>query len=221
MKAILKAIALTSLLILAGCDTEQPVSADNEIDHDVRTTDLQMEPRNTEPVNEDDSEEMMSDAAVSAEDETVTAEAVLSPTEGNSVTGSVRFTATEDGVRVDGAITGLAPGSHGFHVHENGDCSAPDGTSAGGHYAPSDSPHGGPDAVASNRHMGDLGNLEVDDTGAVKFNFTDPVLAMEGDDSIIGKAVIVHAGEDDLTSQPSGAAGPRVACGVIRQARRP
>lgn len=137
----------------------------------------------------------------------------LSPTQGNNVTGMVTFTSLDGAVRVEADVQGLAPGLHGFHVHENGDCSAPDASSAGGHFAPEGSPHGAPSDSA--RHVGDLGNLEVGQDSMATYTRVDSVIALSGPNSIVGKAVIVHGGEDDLTSQPSGDAGPRLACGVI------
>ncbi len=140
----------------------------------------------------------------------------LQPTEGNDVSGKVTFTPEPSGVQVVADITGLSPGKHGFHIHEKGDCSAPDATSAGGHYAPNGSPHGAPDAAADKRHVGDLGNITADASGNAKYNQVDKLLSLDGANSIVGKAVIVHSGEDDLKSQPSGDAGNRVACGVIQ-----
>jgi len=139
--------------------------------------------------------------------------AVLQPTEGNSVRGTVMFTKVEDGILVVADVEGLSPGNHGFHIHEYGDLTAPDGTSAGGHFNPEGMPHGGPDAAE--RHVGDLGNIVADTDGKAHYERTDTKLAFSGAHSIIGLAVVVHAGEDDLTSQPTGSAGARVACGVI------
>ena len=144
--------------------------------------------------------------------------AVLHPTEGNNVTGTVTFTEVEDGVRVDADIHGLTPGKHGFHVHEFGDCGAPDAISAGGHFNPTNKPHGGADALE--RHVGDMGNIEADASGVAKLNYLDHKMSLAYDTrSIIGRAVIVHAKADDLKSQPSGDSGDRVACGVIGRAK--
>lgn len=144
------------------------------------------------------------------------ATAELKPTEGSNVVGTVTFTAENDGLRVVAVIEGLAPGLHGFHVHEHGDCSAPDASSAGGHFNPHGTPHGGPDAAHGERHAGDLGNLEADASGVARYERLDQLLALTGPDSILGKAVIVHAKADDLSTQPAGDAGPRLACGVIQ-----
>jgi len=142
-----------------------------------------------------------------------TATVVLSPTEGNQVNGTVTFTRTQAGIKVVAEISGLAPGEHGFHIHEIGDCSAPDAMSAGGHFNPMSTPHAGPDMEM--RHVGDLGNLTADADGHARLERTDMHLSFEGPTSIIGRAVIVHADPDDMTTQPTGGAGARVACGVI------
>lgn len=139
--------------------------------------------------------------------------AVLSPTEGNAVYGTVTFTQEANGVKVTADIHGLTPGKHGFHIHEYGDCSAPDGTSAGGHFSPMGMKHGAPTDME--RHEGDLGNITADSTGVAAYDWIDPKLSFSGPNSIIGRGVIVHADEDDLKTQPTGAAGGRVACGVI------
>lgn len=143
------------------------------------------------------------------------ARARLSPTAGNQAEGTVVFVEQAEGVRVIADLKGLSPGKHGFHVHEKGDCSAPDASSAGGHFAPGGSPHGSPDNPPSARHAGDLGNIEAGADGRARYERLDTVLQLRGTESIIGKAVVVHAGPDDLTSQPAGNSGPRVACGVI------
>ncbi len=146
--------------------------------------------------------------------------AVLHPTQGSDVSGTVWFTQTDTGMEVVADVTGLTPGKHGFHIHEYGDCSAADGTSAGGHFAPDNSPHGAPTNPAGQRHVGDLGNIVADENGEAHLDWTDSLLTFSGPHNIIGRGVIVHAGEDDLTSQPTGAAGARVACGVIGIAKK-
>ena len=141
--------------------------------------------------------------------------AVVHPTEGNEAHGWVRFTARDGGgVRVTAELQGLNAGQrHGFHVHEFGDCTAPDGTSAGSHYNPGDHPHGLPND--GERHAGDFGNLEADDQGTARFELDVDNLSVAGHDApVIGRAVIVHRDEDD-GSQPLGDAGPRIGCGVI------
>ena len=138
---------------------------------------------------------------------------VIHPTEGNKVTGTVTFMKMDGGIHVIADISGLTEGKHGFHIHEYGDCSASDGSSAGGHFNPDNKPHGGPTDL--NRHVGDLGNITADANGNAHFEITDTLLSFQGAHSIIGRGIIIHAGEDDLKSQPSGNAGARVACGVI------
>ena len=142
----------------------------------------------------------------------------LEPTQGNNVRGTVWFSSAAEGVRVAAEIAGLAPGEHGFHIHEHGDCSAPDASSAGGHFNPTNHPHAARDSEA--RHIGDLGNLTADGEGRAQLNYFDPKLALTGPNSIVGRSVIVHAGRDDLKSQPSGDSGARVACGTIELERK-
>jgi Cu-Zn family superoxide dismutase len=144
--------------------------------------------------------------------------AELAPTSGNSVRGKVEFTQKGDGVLVEAHISGLSPNStHGFHIHETGDCSAPDASSAGGHFNPTSSPHGGPSGEV--RHGGDLGNLKADANGIARSSVKVGGITIDGGpDRIVGRAVVVHAGVDDLQSQPAGNSGGRVACGVINPA---
>ena len=144
------------------------------------------------------------------------AQADLKPTQGNKVTGVVTFTAQSGGILIKADLEGLTPGKHGFHIHEKGDCSAPDGSSAGGHFNPDNSPHGAPTNPAGRRHVGDLGNVAAGADGKAHYERVDQIIALEGPNSIIGRGVIVHAQADDLTSQPTGNAGSRLACGVIR-----
>ena len=155
------------------------------------------------------------DSGRAADDAGVTkAVAVLSSTKGHDVSGTVTFTKVEGGVKIVADVAGLTPGKHGFHIHEFGDCSAPDAMSAGGHFNPHHMPHGAPDT--SVRHAGDFGNLEADESGKAHYERVDSVISLEGADSIIGHAVIVHEKLDDLKTQPTGNAGARVACGVER-----
>jgi superoxide dismutase, Cu-Zn family len=143
--------------------------------------------------------------------------AVVRPTQGNNAEGTVWFTAGPGGVTVKAALKGLAAGSHGFHVHEFGDCTAPDATSAGGHFNPKGNPHGAPTDAA--RHAGDLGNVQASSDGTATLEWTDPSMKLDGSDGVIGHAMVVHANPDDLKTQPTGNAGGRVACGVIGVAK--
>ncbi len=139
--------------------------------------------------------------------------AVISPTKGNTASGIVHFEVVTDGVRVLADLSGLTPGKHGFHIHEFGDCTADDGSSAGGHYNPAKMPHSSP--AAKERHVGDLGNIEANKEGKAHLDYVDQMITLAGKYSIIGRGVVVHEKEDDLKTQPTGAAGARVGCGVI------
>jgi superoxide dismutase, Cu-Zn family len=141
--------------------------------------------------------------------------AVLTPTEGNDVRGVILLSQMKDGVRVRGEVSGLTPGKHGFHIHEYGDLRSPDGESAGGHFNPEGVKHGGPDH--DERHAGDLGNITANSQGVAKVDMLAKGLKLH---FVVGRAIVVHDDEDDLTSQPSGDAGPRVALGVIGYAGR-
>ena len=139
--------------------------------------------------------------------------AKIAPTQGNTASGEVRFYQVDGGVRIVASVSGLSPGKHGFHIHEKGDCSAPDAMSAGGHYNPLGAPHGSPDANRTARHMGDLGNLDAGAGGEATYDRVDSLLVFA---DLTGLSVLVHAKEDDLTSQPVGNAGARLGCGVIQ-----
>jgi len=142
---------------------------------------------------------------------------VLNPTQGNTAKGVVTFSQEDGGVRVVAKITGVPKGVHGFHIHEFGDCSSPDGAAAGGHFNPTAMSHAGP--AAEKRHMGDLGNITADEKGNASLDYVDKHLAMNGAHAILGHAVILHANPDDFTTQPTGNAGGRIACGVIGVAK--
>lgn len=144
----------------------------------------------------------------------LSAYADLQPTKGNNVKGRVTFTVVKEGVKVVADIENLSPGQHGFHIHEKGDCSAPDASSAGAHFNPSSAKHGGPDD--QDRHAGDLGNLVADANGRAHYERIDRMLSLDGPESIVGLSVIVHAAPDDYVTQPTGNSGGRQACGVIK-----
>jgi Cu-Zn family superoxide dismutase len=146
-------------------------------------------------------------------DDTAKAIAVVHPASGSQVQGTVTFTKTGDEMKVVADLTGLTPGKHGFHVHEFGECSSPDAKSAGGHFNPTNAPHAGHDIEM--RHVGDLGNIEADASGKAHLELTDKKMTFSGENSVVGRSVIVHEKADDLKSQPTGDAGGRVGCGVI------
>jgi Cu-Zn family superoxide dismutase len=143
------------------------------------------------------------------------ATAVLAPTKGNSVSGTVNFTQKGQIVLVEAKINGLkANATNGIHIHEKGNCSAADASSAGGHFNPSSSQHGSP--TGATRHGGDLGNLKADANGYAQLSIEVSGISLGTEaNSISGRSVIVHAGADDLKTQPSGNSGARVACGLI------
>jgi Cu-Zn family superoxide dismutase len=141
----------------------------------------------------------------------------LAPTQGNNVTGTLSAESVADGVHFTGTVQGLKPnGQFGFHVHENGDCSAPDASSAGAHFNPTQAQHGDP-SVGATHHTGDMLNLRSDDQGNANVDTTakGATLADGQPNNVIGKAVVVHASADDYATQPSGNSGARIACGVI------
>ena len=142
------------------------------------------------------------------------ATAKLAPTAGNQTAGTVTFTPNGDRVRVVAQVTGLAAGAHGFHVHEKGDCSAPDATSAGGHFNPGSQPHGNPAAGA--HHAGDMPLLVADASGNATLDVTLSGITLDsGANGVVGRSVVVHKDPDDFRTQPAGNSGARVACGVI------
>jgi Cu-Zn family superoxide dismutase len=142
--------------------------------------------------------------------------AVLVSTQGNTARGVIRLQQVGDGVHVTGIIAGLEPGLHGFHIHEFGDRRDPMGAFAGAHYDPNGHRHGGPGD--EEHHAGDLGNVEANEDGEAEVDVQAPWLILH---HILGRSIVVHAGPDDLKSQPSGDSGGRVAVGVIGIAQPP
>jgi Cu-Zn family superoxide dismutase len=141
----------------------------------------------------------------------------LSPKSDSNVEGTINFVEKNGMVTMVGTVTGLEEGEHAIHIHEKADCSSADGKSSGGHWNPTGQPHGAW-GDATGYHKGDIGNFKTNATGvATLTKTTDEWCIGCGDDTkdILGKAVIVHIGVDDLTSQPSGAAGARVGCAGI------
>ena len=146
-----------------------------------------------------------------------TARATLAATAGNQASGTVTFETRGDKVRVSAKVSGLSPGPHGFHIHEKCDCSAPDAMTAGGHFNPTDKPHGDP--AAPDHHGGDMPMLTADASGNATLEATiDTVTIGGGATDIVGRSVIVHKDPDDFKTQPTGNSGARVACGVIARA---
>ncbi len=141
--------------------------------------------------------------------------ATIAPTQGHQAKGTVWFEQRGSRVMVIADLRGLSPDSeYGFHVHELGDCSAPDASSAGGHFNPDRQEHG--HYSTSPRHAGDLPNLKADGRGVAKVSFeVDGISVWPGPRSIVGRALVVHRAPDDYRSQPAGNSGARIGCGVI------
>ena len=143
------------------------------------------------------------------------ASATIEAKSGSTVSGRAYFQERNGGVLVTINVTGAPEGWHAVHIHQKGDCSSADGKSAGGHFNPSGMDHGSPHA--SMHHAGDLGNMLVEADGTGHHAIFMPELSVAaGDHSVVGRGIIMHAGADDLTSQPTGAAGGRIGCGVIQ-----
>lgn len=147
---------------------------------------------------------------------------VLAPASGSLVSGRLTLTPVAGGVLLQGEVGGLAADSvHGFHIHERGDCSAADASSAGGHFNPAAAAHGR--MGAGMHHAGDVDNLHADARGVARVQLRLPGLSLGdgGTDDVLGRAFVVHANADDYQSQPAGNAGARIACGVITAAASP
>jgi Cu-Zn family superoxide dismutase len=146
------------------------------------------------------------------------AEAQLIPTTKthSQVKGTIWFTKTDKGMHVQGEITGLTPGEHGFHVHEFGVWNE-DGMASGGHFNPGGAPHAGHDSAK--RHVGDMGNIKADESGKAVIDLDDDQMSFEGPNCILGRGLVVHEKADDLKSQPSGNAGGRLAVAIIGVAK--
>ena len=141
----------------------------------------------------------------------------LEPKSESKATGKLFLTEVDGMVVLEAKLKGLTPGTHAIHIHETADCSSIDGSSAGGHWNPTFKNHG-KWGDKTGYHKGDIGNFEVDENGDGKIVLETNEWCIGCEDetkNIIGKAIIVHQGTDDFTSQPSGAAGARIICGGI------
>jgi Cu-Zn family superoxide dismutase len=143
----------------------------------------------------------------------LSAQALMKPAKNQKAKGVIHFTHVGDKIKVEAMLEGLKPGPHGFHIHEKGDCSAPDFTSAGGHFNPMSKLHG--DHTNTEKHAGDMGNIIADAKGKANLNLELSGTNIGGATGILGKGVIIHEKADDFKTQPTGNAGGRVACGVI------
>lgn len=144
-----------------------------------------------------------------------TATAAIEGRSNSPLAGTATFTQSGNTVAVKVSVQNAPPGDHGVHIHEKGDCSDPEAKSAGGHFNPRNVAHGGPGAPL--HHPGDFGNITVgpDGTGTLELN-TDQLTVGPSEVSVVGRAIVVHEKADDLTTQPTGAAGGRFGCGVIK-----
>jgi len=148
------------------------------------------------------------------DDAAASAHVSLASTQGQLARGNLELRQDAAGVRVSGTVRGLKPGAaHGFHVHERGDCSALDASSAGEHYNPAGAAHGNP--ASQVHHAGDIRNIEADASGRASVDALIEGVSIGGANDIVGRGLIVHADPDDYTTQPSGNSGARIACGVI------
>ncbi len=148
------------------------------------------------------------------------AQAVMTSASASLVSGKLTLTAVQGGVRIAGTVGGLpASGRFGFHVHEIGDCSAVDASSAGGHFNPTQQPHG--NAKIGAHHAGDMDNIVADAQGVARIDTRvgSVMLGGGGPLDIMGRALVIHADPDDYATQPAGKSGARVACGVIKVIR--
>jgi superoxide dismutase, Cu-Zn family len=144
------------------------------------------------------------------------AQTTIESRSGSKVTGKAVFTELPSGgVKVEVWIENATPGTHGLHLHEKGDCSAPDASSAGPHFNAAGNPHAGP--TDAKHHNGDWGNIQVGADGKGHLEVTTDMLTVKpGPNSVVGKAVVFHEKADDLKTQPSGDAGGRFGCGVVK-----
>ena len=195
MRAAHPGLVLSLTLLLVACSREQPDGAPRAPDNTTAApAEKTAEPAATAPA-----------AAVQ-----------IAPTQGNTVTGSLALASSAEGVHITGSIQGLKPDAEfGFHVHEKGDCTAPDGSSAGGHFNPTQAQHGNP--TGATHHAGDMLNIKSDAQGVAQVDVTAAGTSLNGDPGtdIMGKAIVVHEGPDDYATQPAGNSGKRIACGVI------
>jgi len=156
-------------------------------------------------------------SACATQSQAPSASGQLTPTIGNTTSGMVTFTQSGERVLVLAEIRGLKPNAeHGFHIHEKGDCSSGDGMSTGGHFNPTMQSHGA--HGSSSHHSGDLPSLKADANGIAKLKFESATITVgAGVANVVGRGLIVHRDPDDYTTQPTGNAGPRLACAVINK----
>ncbi|MGI9526583.1 MAG: superoxide dismutase family protein [Weeksellaceae bacterium] len=197
MKKNFLMLAALGLITLTSCEKKADTSTTNE-DTVVVTDDVEVE---------DD---------IKVEADAKTLNLTFSPASDSNLSGTATLTQNGEEVTLEVNLAGLTPGSHAIHIHEKGDCSAPDAKSAGGHWNPTGEEHGKFDVEGF--HMGDIGNLEADADGNATLTFTTDKWCLGCDDekkNLMGRSIIIHESEDDFTTQPTGNAGGRIGCVVI------
>ena len=159
-------------------------------------------------------------AALSTSASAQSAHADLVNAQGATI-GHAKLSTAHDGVKISVTVSQLSPGEHGIHIHNVGKCDGPAFTTAGGHFNPTNAHHGIHNAQDPHPHLGDLPNLVVSEQGTGTLTFTAAGATIgEGPNSLFhdgGTALVIHAKPDDLTDDPSGNSGDRIACGVIVQ----
>ncbi len=201
MKNYMLSAALVIFSMCMSCKSEKKENTDDIDDMD----DMEM-------IDEQEMDDMTEET-----EESKSVTFALESKSGSNVTGNVTFTEENGEVTMKANLTGLSEGEHAIHIHEKADCSSDDGKSAGGHWNPTGAPHGkwGDEA---GYHKGDIGNFTANAEGVAEVTKTTDEWCLGCEDdtkNVMGKAIIVHEGVDDYTSQPSGDAGSRVSCGGI------
>lgn len=202
-------LALAGLVVLAACGPRIE-KARTTNDAPRATTTGAAAPA---PIDKTDPKPMMSNTPLSA------AATLQAGPEVAGFSGTVTFTPAANGLRLVADLKGVPPGKHGFHLHANGQCTHDDPSgkhfnSAGGHFNPANVAHACP--PTDPRHAGDFGNIEVGADGTGHLDLTSSQISLTGANSVAGKAIILHAGTDDCTTQPTGNSGDRLACGVVQ-----
>jgi Cu-Zn family superoxide dismutase len=198
MKKILLILAIFTVAISTSCKSDKK---ENKMDESTEMEDSEMETSETY------------DNAVKK------IQVTLEPKSNSQVKGNAVFTQENDKVTMTLVVGGLSEGTHAIHIHEKADCSSPDGKSTGGHWNPTNRPHG-KWGSSDGYHKGDIGNLEANANGNATINMTTDEWCIGCGDTnkdILGKAIIIHEGTDDFNTQPTGDAGGRVSCGGIIQ----
>ena len=197
MKRMLFILAVFTMTITTSCKSDK--KGDTTVEESIETIDT----------------EVTSPESYSSEKNEV--QLKLESKSGSSVTGTVNFTQEDNIVTMVAMVNGLSEGTHAIHIHEKADCSSDDGKSAGGHWNPTNQPHG-KWGSSEGFHKGDIGNLNANANGIATLTMTTEEWCIGCDDpnkNILGKAIIVHEGTDDFKTQPTGNAGGRVSCGGI------